>query len=208
MNRILIARAGAVVAFGFLAASATVNFIFGASLGCTPWEAALYGIVGVFAVAMNALAPFFLSWSLAAWRRATASGVIILWVLCLIYSTTSALGFAEQNRESVAVSSQITVDAYDDTRRELVDPEARRRDARRKDRERLEAKIDEARSRLRTLRSGRRAPADAQSAFRAALTFGLIETRHVRVALVALFALMVEVGATLGLYIYRTLALV
>src|SRR5262245_37318369 len=44
------------------------------------------------------------------------------------------------------------------------------------------------------------APADAQSTFLSALTFGFIEARNVRVALVALFAIMVELCATLGLF--------
>jgi hypothetical protein len=185
---------------GFLCASAVANYLFGASLGRTPWEAVLYGTVGVFAVAMNALAPFFLSWSLAAARKTTAAGILLLWALCLIYSTTSALGFAAQNREGIAVTRQIARDAYDDTRRELIDLEARRKGAISKERARLDAKVDDARRRLARLRTQDPSPADAQSAFIAALTFGVIEPRQVRIALVALFALMIEVCATLGLF--------
>ena len=195
-----IARAGVFVAIGFLLASALANFMFGISLGRTRPEGMLIGIVGVFAVAMNALAPFFISWSLAASRKTTAASIIGLWSLCLMYSTTSALGFAAQNREAVAVSRQITSDGYEDTRRELIDLENRRKDARLKDRARLDAKVDDVRRQLTKLRSHTPAPADAQSAFLSALTFGLIEARHVRIALVALFALMVEMGATLGLF--------
>jgi hypothetical protein len=201
VNRVLIARAGAFVACGFLTASALANFIFGASLGRTVWEAALYGIVGVFAVAMNALAPFFLSWSLAAGRRTASASIVFLWALCLTYSTTSALGFAAQNREGVALSRQVSHDAYEDTRRELLDLEARRKDAKSKNRIRLNVKIDDARKRLAALRLEKPAPADAQSAFLSALSLGLIETRHVRIALVALFALMVEMCSTLGLFV-------
>jgi len=200
MSRIAIARAGAFVATGFLLASAVANFMFGISLGRTRPEGMLIGIVGVFAVAMNALSPFFLSWSLAASRNTTAASIIILWSLCLTYSTTSALGFAAQNREGVAVSRQITSDGYEDTRRELLDLENRRNDARPKDRARLDAKVDDVRRRLTRLRSDAPAPADAQSEFLSALTLGFIEARHVRIALVALFALMVEMGATLGLF--------
>jgi hypothetical protein len=141
-----------------------------------------------------------LSWSLAASRNTTAASIIILWSLCLTYSTTSALGFAAQNREGVAVSRQITSDGYEDTRRELLDLENRRKDARPKDRARLDAKVDDVRRRLTRLRSDAPAPADAQSEFLSVLTFGFIEARHVRIALVALFALMVEMGATLGLF--------
>jgi hypothetical protein len=200
MNRIVIARAGAFVASGFLLASAVANYLFGASLGRSPWEARLYGTVGVLAVMMNALAPFFLSWSLTAARKTTAASITVLWALCLIYSTTSALGFAAQNREGTALSRQVTQDAYEDTRRELFDLELRRKDASARDRVRLENKIDDVRKRLAALRNDRPAPADAQSTFLSALTFGLIEPREVRIALVALFALMVEMCATLGLF--------
>ena len=101
MKRSIIALAGALVSLGFLFASAVANYMFGASLGRTPWEAQLYGAVGVLAVAMNALAPFYISWSLTAKRRTTAAGIALIWALCLIYSTSSALGFAAQNREGI-----------------------------------------------------------------------------------------------------------
>jgi len=200
MKPSIIATAGALVALGFLLASAVANYMFGASLGRTPWEAQLYGAVGVLAVAMNALAPFYISWSPNAKRRTTAASIAVLWALCLIYSTSSALGFAAQNREGTAVTQQISHDAYEDTRRELLDLEARRKDAAPKEKPRLETKIDDARKRLAATRSKNPAPADAQSQFLSALTRGFLDPRQIRVALVALFALMVEVCATLGLF--------
>jgi hypothetical protein len=200
MSRTIIAAAGAVVALGFLFASAVANYMFGASLGRTPWEAMLYGSVGVLAVAMNAFAPFYISWSLAAARKTTAAAVGILWLLCLTYSTTSALGFAAQNREGTAVAQQVSHDAYQDTRRELLDLEARRKDAKAKDQPRLDAKVDDARKRLAALRRNGPAPADAQSTFLSTLSFGFLDARRVRIALVALFAVMVEMCATLGLF--------
>jgi hypothetical protein len=85
MKRGIIAFAGAIVSLGFLGASAVANYLFGASLGRTPWEAQLYGTVGVLAVAMNALAPFYISWALAAKRRTTAVSIMVLWALCLTH---------------------------------------------------------------------------------------------------------------------------
>ena len=200
MKHAIIALAGAIVALGFLVSSAVANFLFGASLGRTPWEAAIYGSVGVLAVAMNALAPFYISWSLVAARKMTAVGIGMLWALCLIYSTTSALGFAAQNREGITLSRQITRDSYEDIRRELLDLEAQREDARTRDRARLDKKIDDARQRLATVRNENPAPADAQSQFLSTLTFGFLDPRHIRTALVTLFAVMVEMCATLGLF--------
>lgn len=195
-----ISRAGAIISAGFLFASAVANYLFGMSLGKSSWEAHLYGFVGILAVAMNALAPFFISWSVAASRRATTAAVSVLWSLCLIYSTTSALGFAAINRETVADGRQISRDAYADTRRELLDLEARRAAAKQKDRAALEQRIDSVRKRLESQRSNRGAVADAQSTFLSALTFNFVPPHHMRVVLVALFALMVEMGATLGLF--------
>jgi hypothetical protein len=200
MRRIIVA-AGAVVALGFLGASAVANYLFGASLGRSPWEAKLYGAVGVLAVAMNALAPFYISWSLSAERKTTAASIGILWLLCISYSTTSAFGFAAQNREGTALAQQVSRDAYEDTRRELLDLEARRKDAKTKDRVRIDAMIDGARKRLAAIRAaGPAAPADAQSMFLSSMTFGLLDPRQVRAALVSLFAVMVEMCATLGLF--------
>jgi hypothetical protein len=198
MRRGVIVNAGALVALGFLAASAVANYMFGASLGRSPWEVHLYGAVGVLAVAMNALAPFYISWSLAASRRTTAASIGILWLLCLAYSTTSALGFAAQNREATAVAQQVSRDAYEDTRRELLDLEERRRIAKPKQRAAIEAKIDEVRKRLAALRAGGPAPADAQSAFLSRIILGTLDPQQVRLAMVSLFAVMVEMCATLG----------
>jgi hypothetical protein len=200
MSRTLIASTGAVAASGFLAAAATANFLFGTGMGRTPTEGLLIGVVGVLAVAMNALCPFFLSWSLAGSRRTTAASIVVLWALCLTYSTTSALGFVAQNRESVTAGRQVTHDAYEDTRRELFDLESRRKDAKAKDRPRLDARVDEVRRRLARLRSDTPVPADAQAAFLSAMTFGYVDAHSVRIALATLFAVMVEVGATIGLF--------
>lgn len=200
MSRTILAATGAVVALGFLGASAVANYLFGASLGRSAWEAKLYGGVGVLAVAMNALAPFYLSWSVAASRRTTVAAIALMWALCLLYSLTSALGFAAQNREGTGLVQQISRDAYDDTRRELLDLETRRKSARGSDKERLERSIDETRVRLTRLRGQGISPPDAQSAFLASLLLGLFDPHQIRQALAALFAVMVEVCATLCLF--------
>ena len=119
MSRTLISRGGVLIAVGFLLASASANYLFGLDLGRTRWEGQLYGLVGILAVGMNAVAPFFLSWAHAACRRMVATAVALLWLLCLVYSTTPALGFAAQNREFVAETRGLAREAYEDTRREL-----------------------------------------------------------------------------------------
>jgi hypothetical protein len=200
MKRGIISFAGALVALGFLGASALANYLFGASLGRTPDEAMLYGAVGILAVAMNALSPFYISWSLLDKRRITAAGILLVWALCIAYSTTSALGFAAQNREGVTFARQIGQEAYTDIRQELQDLQARRKGANRKDRTVLEGRIDDVRTRLNNVRAQSPQPADAQSEFISDLTSRRLEPSQVRKVLVALFAIMVEVCAALGLF--------
>ena len=200
MKRCVISFFGALVALGFLGASATANYLFGASLGHSEWEAEFYGAVGVLAVAMNALAPFYLSWSLTARRYATTVGIALLWMLCVTYSTTSALGFATQNREATALTQKISQDTYDDTRSEITDLKQRRQDASRKERSRIDAMIDDARKRLEIARDNNLVPVDAQSQFLSKLSFGTLDPQSVRDVLCALFAVMIEFTATLGLF--------
>jgi len=195
-----IACTGAIVSLGFLAVSAGANYLFGYSLGRTETQSQLYAAVGVLAVAMNAFAPFYISWSLDANKPWKAASIALLWALCLIYSTTSALGFAAQNREGVAAARQVSRDGYNDTRRELLDLEARRKDAKGKERPRLDKRVDETRRKLESMRAKEADPPDAQSDFLSRLTLGYVPPAKIRIALVALFALMVEVGATLGLF--------
>jgi hypothetical protein len=120
MTRRVIMGAGAIVAVGFLVGSAAANFMFGMSLGRTSAEGVLLGSIGVCAVATNALCPFFLSWSIQESRKLTTASIMLLYVLCLIYSVTSAAGFAAQNREGVSASRQIVHDAYADTGKDLA----------------------------------------------------------------------------------------
>lgn len=201
MTPAIVKGAGAVAACGFLTGSAVANLMFGMSLGRTFAEGLLFGSIGVCAVVANAVCPFYLSQFIHTSRKWAAAVTLVLFALCLIYSVTSAVGLAAQSREGISVSRQITRDSYDDTRRELLDLENRRNNAKGKERARLEARIDEVRKRMRTLQTNTPAPVDAQAAFISGLTFGLIKTQQVSLALVTLFALMVEVGATIGLFI-------
>lgn len=198
--RTFISFLGALVAIGFLAASAIANYLFGLSLGKSYWEAHLYGAVGILAVLTNALAPFYISWSLDAKRWSTAASIIALWSVCLCYSTTSALGFAAQNREGTAFTQQMSHDEYEDLRQQILDLETRKKDASKKERERLNREIDDARKRLELARAESVAPVDPQSQFLAKLSRGILAEKNVRDALIALFAVMVELGATLGLF--------
>ncbi len=192
--------AGALVALGFLFASAVMNYLFGSLLGRTPLEAKVYGAVSVLAVLCNAFSPFFLSWAREAKRHAVAIAAALLWTLCLTYSITSALGFAAENRTTLTGARQTIHSDYESASRRLAGLEATRATYQRPPRE-LEDRIDRLRQEVSELRKqGGMTESDPQGQLLSRLTFGVIEKDTVRFILVALFAVMVEAGAALGLF--------
>ena len=64
----IVSGCGVFAALGFLALSALTNYLFASTLGRDPFEANVYGAVGVLAVLFNALCPFFLAWGREAGR--------------------------------------------------------------------------------------------------------------------------------------------
>ncbi len=196
----IVSACGVLGALGFLALSALTNYLFASTLGRNPFEAYVYGTVGVLAVLFNGLCPFFLAWGRAAGRPAAAIAAACLWLLCLSYSLTSALGFAAENRGSVAAARQGAVEAEQSAKQRLADLETTRAKYQRPPRE-LDDRIDRMRRELAALR---RQTSDTggerQTEVLAKLTFGLVDSAGVHTGLVALFAVMVEAGAALGLF--------
>jgi hypothetical protein len=192
--------AGAVVAIGFLLGSAVMNYLFGSLLGRTPVEAKVYGAISVLAVLCNALSPFFLSWAREGKRHAAAVAAGIVWTLCLTYSMTSALGFAAENRTTLTGARQTIQSDYESASRRLAGLEATRATYQRPPKE-LEDRIDHLRQEMSELRKqGGMTEADPQGQLLSKLAFGAVEKDTVRFLLVALFAVMVEAGAALGLF--------
>src|SRR5688572_15079416 len=100
-----------------------MNFHYGFSLGRTVHEGRIYGVVGVFAVASNGLCPFLLAWH--AKRRALQGAIVLLWVFCLTYSLTSAIGFAAENRDGMVAGREAAKTSYAMTLASLADLEAK-----------------------------------------------------------------------------------
>ncbi len=191
---------GALVAVGFLLASAVMNYLFGSHLGRTPLEGKVYASVSVLAVLCNALCPFFLSWGREGKRYAVAFAAGLLWTLCLTYSITSALGFAAENRTALTGNRETIQSDYASAGRRLAGLEATRAAYQRPPRE-LEDRIDRLRLEVSELRKqGGMAETDPQGQLLSKLSFGAIDKDSIRFILVALFAVMVEAGAALGLF--------
>ena len=179
---------GALASLGFLAASAVINYTFGYRMGRSTIEQQTLAIVAVLAVAMNALAPFYIQW---ARNRAERAAAALIWILCVTYTIASAVGFAAENRSATTGARAAQHDNLQTTQDMLADELAKKkRDAKR---------ITELRKQIIAYRDkGAAVEPDSQADAIASLTS--LSNRTVRTALVILFALLIEIGAALGLY--------
>lgn len=192
---------GAITACGFLAASAVMNYLFGEALGRTPLEAMTFGAVSVLAVAFNALSPFFMAASWEARRYLAFAGAVTLWLLCLTYCLTSALGFAAENRTDRQAIRENLRTNYHSALSRLADLERTRANYAKPPRD-VDDRIDRLRREVHEMREkGALAEADPQSRLLSKLGFGLIGETSIRTAILALFAALVEAGAALGLFL-------
>jgi cell division protein FtsB len=190
--KLLLSLAGAIVAVALLLASAAMNYHFGQSFGRTSYEAAIYGSVSVLAVFCNGLCPFFLSWFWEGRRYASALAAGLLWVLCLIYSFSSALGFAAENRSNL-IGARLALQAdYEAALGQLADLEKTRSQYRRPP-QRLDDRIDQLREEIADLRKkGALGETDPQSDLISRKMFGLLEKNEVRLKLIALLPLWLK----------------
>ena len=110
---------GVAAAGVLLAVSAAMNWSFGYSLGTSEIDKQLLGAASAAADCFKALVPFFLFAALKnrMWSQAIASAV--LWSVVTVYSLTSALGFAAENRMNANGQRVVDAASYKDLRSEL-----------------------------------------------------------------------------------------
>ena len=179
---------GALASLGFLAASAVINYTFGFRLGRTLIEQHTLAIVAILAVAMNGLAPFYIQWAKNRPARAAAG---LIWLLCILYTIASAIGFAAENRAATTGTREAQHLNLQTVEEQLDDELAAKKKNPRKIAE-LRQKIIEYRDK------GASIEPDSQSKLIAKLVY--ISPSNVNLFLVVLFAVLIEIGAALGLY--------
>lgn len=186
-----LARCTLVIACGFLAASAIANFMFAFTLARSPLLAFVYGAVGVLTTAANAVIPLRM---LHAWdvrRYSVLAACAALLPLCVVFSLTSAMGFAASVRDKATAERVALAENYKSTLAMLKDLEAKPRTPK------SELRIEALRLELITYRErGALQLDDPQAA--ALEVLGITGGRYY---LTLLFALLVEVGSALGLFI-------
>lgn len=91
---------GGLATAAMLAISMRLNFLFGFSLGQTPERAWVFGCVSLISDAWKGLGPIFILVLLRERRWAPALATVSIWIVCFVYSVTSALGIAVEDRTS------------------------------------------------------------------------------------------------------------
>ena len=111
---------GCIAALILLGVSAAMNWQFGHSLGKTPFDAHVFGAASVAADCMKALMPFFIFGAIRNRNWSQALGGTALWVVCILYALTSALGFAALNRSDTTGNRSLQAANYEDMRGQLA----------------------------------------------------------------------------------------
>jgi hypothetical protein len=185
---LLLSLAGAVASIGFLAASGIINYSFGFQAGRTLTEQYTLGAVAVLAVIFNGLAPFFMQW---APNLAGKLASVLIWLLCLIYTCTSAIGFAADNRNTTTGTRIAQYQNLGTVQDMLKDELAKKK----KDDKRI---ADLRRELIGYRNKGAIIEPDGQAELIGRIF--TIESGQVRTGLVILFALLIEICGALGLY--------
>ena len=181
--RYLLSALGVVAALGFIAASAYSNYLFSATIATTDNDLYLYRAI--------AICPFFIKFNRQARHHLASSSALVIWLLAVSYSLTAAFGLAASTREWSANKIENTIQTKADIRAEIQDLKARKRTAK------INARIDELNQKLET--KGETKTPDPQATFISQLTGQ--NTTTIRTTLAALYAVFVELGAALLLYI-------
>jgi hypothetical protein len=118
--RYLISVVGVLLALGFMAVSAVMNWRYGHALGRDPIDQYIYASTAIIGDIFKAMAPFFFWWAAKNRRVLVAVAAGVLWVVCTAYSLGSTLGYAAMNRQATAGTMASKADTFADLRAELT----------------------------------------------------------------------------------------
>lgn len=118
---------GAIATAAMIAISMRLNFLFGYSLGQTPEKALVFGAISAIADAWKGLAPVFIVGLARARRWGSALAAGIVWAACFLYSVSSAIGIAVQDRAALTGGRETLPAAYKIVRSELAAQETQRK---------------------------------------------------------------------------------
>jgi hypothetical protein len=118
--RYLISAVGVLLALGFMAVSAVMNWRYGHALGRDPIDQYIYASTSIIGDIFKAMAPFFFWWAAKNRRVFVVVSAGVLWAVCTAYSLGSTLGYAAMNRQVAAGALSSKADTFADLRAELT----------------------------------------------------------------------------------------
>ena len=126
MRYVMVSALGVAATIAFIGASMTMNYLYGISLGRTPLESQLWGIVSVASDALKAVSPIFLFWALRARQFGLAFVCLVGLAITTGYALQSAAGFASESKNAVLGGREIVRASYLETEKEIAELAARR----------------------------------------------------------------------------------
>ena len=115
----LMSGIGVLLALGFMAVTAVINWRYGELLGRELMDQRIYAATSMLGDISKAVVPFFIWWAVKNKRGGVAVAGAMVWLLASGYSLTSLLGFAEFNRASTSGTISAKSTDYRDLRTEL-----------------------------------------------------------------------------------------
>lgn len=191
-KRNMLAACGASIGLGFVVISAASNWQFAHGLAAHEHQAVVYGAIGILSTLANAYLPIAINRAWNARRYGAIFASLILLPFCVAFSLASAMGFAATTRDRGTADQAAQAANYQTTMRSLRDLEAQTPRTKQ-----LQQKIEILRSEAKTyVTNGALKSADPQASALAAL--GLRDSQFF---ISLLFALLVEIGACVLLYV-------
>ncbi len=123
--RLLVAVVSAGAALALIAASGLMNYVFMTSLGKTPFEQHILGVVSVAVSVFLALLPTLMVW---AWREGRMLFVLLAVVAFggfAAFSLSSAIGFAAKNRGSISEDRALAAARLADLKHTIEDTQSK-----------------------------------------------------------------------------------
>jgi hypothetical protein len=99
--------------------SMMMNWRFGLQLGSTPFDGLVLGVFSVGLDVVKWLSPLFVGFAFANGAYVRSTAALLIWVACVVYSLTAAIGFSASNREAITLTQRFTQDQLAQTRERL-----------------------------------------------------------------------------------------
>jgi len=108
-----------IAGLALLAVSALMNWRFGFSLGTSPFDSHAYGIASLAADLLKVTTPFITLHAFLTKQWVRCTGACALLIICILYSITATVGFAETNRVSKFGAQANQVNSFLEDKQEL-----------------------------------------------------------------------------------------